>query len=483
MQSAAGHVKAVFQRFVNEAVRLARACLPPWSNPRTPWAVIFLLGCFVFSFVFYAMFHVSPVPQGLAAIKAEGRLVVLTRMAPTTYYFGTQGPTGFEYLLTRSLAESLGVEVEYRTYDTVDELLAALHAKKGHLLAAGLLASGDLPEGLVEGPGYESARPVVVCRRDGKLPKSVKDMAGLKVWVSSGTDGATLLEAGQDKIDGLEVQDVNQPVEVLLSAVAGGTLDCTTATSLELKMSNPYYPDLVEAFALSGDDQLKWLFAPGSDDLAKYVKTWMAAQKKSGKLAEYARRFFGFLPPFDYVDTRAFKRAVEDVLPNYEKAMRDAARDTGLAWQLIAAVAYQESHWNPDATSHTGVRGMMMLTESTAKSLGVDDRTDPIASIRAGAKYIADLKDRIPDGVSEPDRIWFALAAYNMGYAHLLDARAQAERLGLNKNSWTDLRRALAVMDKPGYVDRLKFGRANAGQALRFVQQVRTYQHILDGDS
>jgi len=474
-------VKAILKRFFQGVVNLARAPLPPWSNRRTPWAVIFFLGCFVASFVFWAMFHVPAVPQGLAAIKAEGRLVVLTRESPTTYYFGTQGLTGFEYLLTQALASSLGVKAEYRTYDTADELLAALRAKKGQLLAAGLLVS-DKEDGLAESPGYESARDVVVCRRDGKLPKSLKEMAGLKVWVSAGTDAANLLDAAQSKVDGLQVQDVNQPVEVLLSAVAGGTLDCTTATSLELKVSNPYYPDLVEAFPLGPDDQLKWLFAPGSDDLAKYVKTWMAGMKKSGKLAEYARRFFGFLPPFDYVDTRAFKRAVENILPDYEKSMRDAARDTGLSWTLIAAISYQESHWNPDAVSSTGVKGMMMLTESTAKSLGVDDRTDPIASIRAGAKYIADLKSRIPEAVPEPDRVWFALVAYNMGFAHLMDARAQAERLGLDKNRWTDLRRALSVMDKPGYVGRLKYGRANAGQALRFVQQVRTYQHILDGN-
>jgi len=466
---------------MGRAVRLARALLPPWSNRRTPWAVILFLGCFVASFLYYVAFHVSPVPQGLAAIKAEGRLVVLTRVAPTTYYIGTQGPTGFEYLLTQSLAKSLGVDVEYRTYDTTDELLAALRAKKGHLLAAGLLAGGDLKDGLVESPGYQSAQAIVVCRRDGKVPKSVKEMAGLKVWVSGGTEAAQLLDAQQSKVEGLEVDDVGQPVEVLLAAVAGGTLDCTTATSLELKVSNPYSPDLVEAFALGPNDELKWLTAPGSDDLAKYVKTWMASEKKSGKLAEYARRFFGFLPPFDFVDVRAFNRAVEQTLPDYEKAMRDAARDTGLPWQLLAAVAYQESHWNPDATSQTGVRGMMMLTEATAKSMGVDDRTDPVASIHAGAKYLADLESRIPEGVLNPDRVWFALAAYNMGYAHLLDARTQTEQLGLNKNSWTDLRRALSVMDKSGYVERLKFGRANAAQALRFVQQVRAYQHILDG--
>lgn len=424
----------------------------------------------------------SSVPQGLNAIKADGRLVVLTRLAPTTYYLGTEGQTGFEYLLTQALGKSLGVEVEYRTYDTVPALVAALRAGKGHLAAAGLVDDGALKDGLAASLGYQSVREIIVCRRDIALPKSIKDLAGLKIWVSTGTAATEAFEKNQADLEGLDIADVDQPVEMLLAAVAGGTLDCTTANDLEFKVNNPYYPDLVEAFQLGKAQDLSWFFAPGSDDLAKYVETWMAKYKKSGALSEVARRFFGFLPPFDYVDVRAFKRAASTVLPDYEKTMRDAARKTALPWQLIAAVAYQESHWNPEATSPTGVRGIMMLTEDTATHLGVSNRLDPIESIRAGAAYIADLRDRVPDGVPESERLWFALTAYNMGFAHMLDARALAESMGLNKNRWTDVRRALSVMSNPAYADRLKYGQAQGGQALRFVQQVRAYQHILDAN-
>lgn len=462
--------------------RPVRALLPPWQNRRAPWAVIAALVLFVAGNLVFWTFHVSSVSQGLAAIKADGRLVVLTRLAPTTYYLGTEGQTGFEYLLTQALAKSLGVEVEYRTYDTVPALLTALRDEKGHLVAAGLVDDGALKEGLTASPGYQSVREIMVCRRDIALPKSVKDLAGLKVWVSTGTAAAEALEAHPTDIEGLDIIDAEQPVEMLLSAVAGGTLDCTTANDLEFKVNNPYYPDLVEAFQLGKTQELSWFFAPGSDDLAKYVKNWMENYKKSGALSEVARRFFGFLPPFDYVDVRAFRRAANTVLPDYEKAMRDAARESALPWQLIAAVAYQESHWDPDATSPTGVRGIMMLTEDTATHLGVTDRLDPIESIRAGAAYIADLRDRVPDGVPESERLWFALTAYNMGFGHMLDARALAESMGLNKNRWTDVRRALSVMSNPAYASRLKYGSAPGGQALRFVQQVRAYQHILDAN-
>jgi membrane-bound lytic murein transglycosylase F len=472
-------VSNIWRKAIGTGAKLRRAVMPPWPNRRTPYLVVAALGLFALANFGWYMFHVSPVPQGLDAIKAEGRLVVLTRLAPTSYYLGTEGQTGFEYLLTQALARSLGVDVEYRTYDTEPELVEALRGRKGHLAAAGLVAR-DATKDLASVPGYQTVRELVVCRRDIPLPKTPKDLLGLELAVSEGTAAADAARALAAKTEGLAFAETVKPVESLLEATAMGGLDCTVANALEFQVNNPYYPELVEAFAVSGDEPFAWIFAPGSEDLARYAKTWMADMKKKGALAEIARQFFGFLPPFDYVDVRAFQAAVEETLPDYEKAMRDAARETGLSWQLIAAVAYQESHWNPDARSHTGVRGIMMLTEDTADHLGVADRLDPIDSIYAGARYLADLRTRIPEGVDEPDRLWFALAAYNMGFAHLLDARSLAERLGLNKNRWTDVRRALSLIGRPEHAANLRYGPAKGGQALRFVQQVRAYKHILD---
>ncbi|MGB6085510.1 transglycosylase SLT domain-containing protein, partial [Parvibaculum sp.] len=197
-------------------------------------------------------------------------------------------------------------------------------------------------------------------------------------------------------------------------------------------------------------------------------------------LSAMERRFFGFLPLFDYVDTRAFKRAIEERLPDYEKIIRRAARDNGLSPHLLAAIAYQESHWNPNAVSPTGVRGFMMLTEQTARELGVKDRLNAHESIHAAARYLADLKRRLPPSVEEPDRTWFALAAYNLGLGHIYDARALAARLGRDRDSWVDLRRVLPLLNNAAYADGLKHGRARGGQAVHFVQQVRSYMHILE---
>jgi membrane-bound lytic murein transglycosylase F len=449
-------------------------------NRRMPYLVVLALLLFaIANFVWYMRYE-RPVDQGLEAIRASGHLVVLTRVAPTTYYLGTDGQTGFEYVLTQELGKALGVKVDYRIYKTEAEIMEGLAGRKGQLAAAGLVATAARRKEFPSGPDYQPVRELVICNRDVKLPGEPKDLVGLKVAVSEGTAGGDAALALVGKIDKLFIGPTHEPVEKLLEVVASGQLDCTVANTLELQVNNPYYPELVEAFPLTGAEPLAWFAAPGSEDLAKFLNAWMAGMAKSGALADIVKRFFGFLPDFDYVDVSAFQDAIVDTLPDYEKAMRDAARETGLPWQVIAAVAYQESHWDAEAKSHTGVRGIMMLTEDTADHLGGVDRLDPIESIYAGARYIADLKNRLPESVKEPDRLWFALAAYNMGLAHLMDARALAERQGLDKNRWSDMRRVLPMLQQPERAGALKYGPARSRQALRFVQQVRAYQHILE---
>jgi membrane-bound lytic murein transglycosylase F len=298
---------------------------------------------------------------------------------------------------------------------------------------------------------------------------------------SAGTPAAEALAAALEGVEEVALRLENQPTEDLLARVAAGGYDCAATDGLLLRVINPYHPELAEAFDLAGEMPLGWFLAPGSEDLKEPLRLWFAGTKKSGALAALERRFFGFLPLFDYVDIRAFKRAIDERLPDYEKAIRRAARQNGLSWQLLAAVAYQESHWDPEARSPTGVRGFMMLTERTARQLGVENRLDPIESIDAAARYLADLKSRIPVSVEEPDRTWFALAAWNTGLGHVYDARALAARLGRDRDSWTDIRRVLPLLSNAAYAEGLKHGPARGGQAVHFVQQVRTYMHILDG--
>ncbi|MEQ8267709.1 MAG: membrane-bound lytic murein transglycosylase MltF [Parvibaculum sp.] len=464
------------------ASRLGGA-VPPWANRRIPWLIPFLLVIFGLNHYTYLHVYRPPVAQGIEAIRDSGTLMVLVRAGPTVYYEGAEGLTGFEYEMMKRLGKSLGVEVEFRIYPTEQGLMRALAARKGHIAAAGLAVTEAREKAFAIGPDYQTVRQVLACRRDGPMPKKASGLKDLVLAASAGTPAADALAAALEGVEGAVLRLESQSTEELLTRLAGGDFDCVAADSLVLKVANPYLPDIQQAFDLTGDQRLAWMLAPGSEDVKEHLRLWYAGAKKSGLAARLDRHFFGFLPLFDYVDLRAFSRAVDERLPDYEKIIRRAARENGLSWQLLAAVAYQESHWEPDARSPTGVRGFMMLTQQTAKQLGVKNRLDPVESIAAAARYLADLKSRIPISVEEPDRTWFTLAAWNMGLGHVYDARALAVRLGRNRDDWSDLRRVLPLLNNAAYAGQLKHGPARGGQAVHFVQQVRTYKHILEAET
>lgn len=143
---------------------------------------------------------------------------------------------------------------------------------------------------------------------------------------------------------------------------------------------------------------------------------------------------------------------------------------------MLAAIAYQESHWDAQATSPTGVRGMMMLTKNTAQSLGITDRTDAEQSISGGVRYLQDMMSKVPESVPENERIWFALAAYNMGYAHMLDARALTAKTKGNPDSWADVKQRLPLLSQKPYYSKLTYGYARGHEAYAYVENIRKYQ-------
>jgi len=156
------------------------------------------------------------------------------------------------------------------------------------------------------------------------------------------------------------------------------------------------------------------------------------------------------------------------------------AAEYQMDWHLLAAVAYQESYWNPLATSPTGVRGMMMLTLPTAREMGVDDRLDAAQSLRGGARYLKNIKRRLPGDIHEPDRTWLALAAYNIGMGHLEDARVITERQGGDPHLWRDVIKALPLLQKSKHFQNTRYGYARGLEAATYVQNIRHYYSILE---
>ena len=267
---------------------------------------------------------------------------------------------------------------------------------------------------------------------------------------------------------------------VLLDKLSSGEFDYVVTDSNIVELGQNFSPNIGRAFNLGAPETLSWaLPKDASPLLVDRVKDFFARINANGTLRILLDRYYGHIQRLNQADVSAFLQRRLLVLPQYRSIFQEAQELTGIDWRLLAALGFQESHWNPLATSPTGVRGLMMLTSETADRLGVSDRLDPRQNIIAGARYLKILKDTLPDRIAEPDRTWLALASYNVGYGHLEDARILTQRNGLNADSWVDVKKKLPLLTRSDFYITVKRGFARGGEAVILTENIRNYFDIL----
>ncbi len=421
-----------------------------------------------------------PVPL-IDQIKAQGELVVVTRENPTTYSQDATGIKGLEYELVELFAEELGVKVSYITADTFDEIESLIRRGRAHFAAAGLSITDKRKLQVRFSPVYQEITQQLVYRAGNKRPKAITDTKTGVLEVVSGSSHAESLELLKQKHPELtwnEMQD--ETSDELLLLVKEGLIDYTVADSNQVALSHRYYPELLVAFDLNNAQSLAWAL-PHAEDSSLYdaVDVFINKLKTEGTLAQVIEHYYGYVEGFSFVDKRNFQRHLLQRLPPLEPLFKRASKEVDYDWQLLAAIGYQESHWRPEAVSPTGVKGIMMLTKATAKQLEVDDRTDPWQSILGGAKYLRLMDKKVPARVGTPDRVWLALAGYNVGFAHLEDARILTKRGGADADKWADVKRHLPLLAKKKYYTTVKYGKARGGQPVHYVDNIRNYYDLL----
>jgi membrane-bound lytic murein transglycosylase F len=276
-----------------------------------------------------------------------------------------------------------------------------------------------------------------------------------------------------------EESDAVEAVD-LLRMVDEGQLALTVVDSNELAINQVYFPQIRVAFDLGDASTLNWAVAAGEDrSLLDRIDAFLKRVEKEGFLQRLSERYYGHLEVLGFVGANTFAKHLQQRLPRYEQQFRLAADEYRIDWRLLAAIGYQESHWKPNAVSKTGVRGLMMLTQNTAKAMGVSNRLDPTQSIQGAAKYFAHVYHGLPDSIVEPDRTWFALAAYNVGGGHLEDARKLTQGAGLDPNKWLDVKKILPRLAQKKWYTKTRYGYARGGEPVHYVANIRRYYDIL----
>ncbi|WPD24172.1 MAG: membrane-bound lytic murein transglycosylase MltF [Candidatus Electrothrix scaldis] len=419
-------------------------------------------------------------PSGaMRDIRQQGKLRVIMTNSANVYYLYRGEYMGFEYDLVQAFAEYLGVELEVLTPDW-DTMFQQLDAGEAHLIAAGLTIT-PAREALVDfSDGHLQVQQQVIVHKRNNTIQELADLEETPLHVRVGTSYAERINELQQ--DGYTLQTVlhaNVPTEELIRQVADQEIEATVADSNIALLNQRYYPDIRIAFPVEEAQTVAWAVRRGETELLDRINAFFDLIEENGTFARIYERYYRDVSIFDYVDLKKFHKRIKTRLPKYQDIIRKEAKRYGFDWRLIAAVIYQESHFNPRARSYTGVRGLMQITRTTAREMGITNRLNPAQSIRAGVGYLAKLYARFADIQDSYERLLFALASYNIGYGHVRDAQKICQRKGWNPSRWAEMEKALPLLRLKQYYKDAEYGYARGTEPVRYIKRILLYFDIL----
>ncbi|MDX1914256.1 MAG: membrane-bound lytic murein transglycosylase MltF [Methylophilus sp.] len=419
--------------------------------------------------------------------KANDKIIrfVTINSASTYYINGSNEYAGLEYDLAKLFVQELGHEyqVKFIVVDSFSKVLPTLMAGQADIAAADISVTDERKKIVHFSDPYQDVQQQVVYNSNKTdAPRNLKALEGQLISIPKGTSFAERLRnlnKEQARLKWIELENTSS--EQLLEALANEDINYTIADSHLLAIMQNYYPNLGVGFSIGSPEKTAWALSKNADPkLLAQINLFFKKIKQDGTLRNIIDRYHGNSKRLKPFDISTFLTRTQTLLPKYVRLFKNAQDITDIDWRLLAAVSYQESHWDTYNTSPTNVRGLMMLTEETSDMMNVTDRLDPKQSITAGAKYLLWLKERFPDRIPEPDRTYIALAAYNSGIAHIEDARVLAQKLKLNPDSWADVKTALVKLNNAEYYVDTKHGYCNCGVAVIYTESIRSYYKILE---
>ncbi len=418
--------------------------------------------------------------HALQEIRTRGTLRVATLNLPTCYYLGAQGPEGLEYQLAGAYARALGVRLEMYPVANERALQDELAAGRADIAAAALTYSSDWAHSGEPAHPYTLVPQLVVYQRGGVRPRDTLQLESARIAVRAGSPQERILQRLQRTVAPSLSWEQTAPVSAdPIEDVDSGQADYAITDEREFSFAHHLYPKVLVGFALGEQRPLQWIVRRNAADLLRSVDEFFGALARSGRLPQLVQESSGDTRPFAFEESREFQMHVNERLPRYRALFEAAGAQTGLDWRLLAAVGYQESKWDALAASGEGAVGVMMLTADTAQAMGIRDRTNPEQSIAAGARYLAQVRAMIPERIAEPDRTWLTVAAYNVGFGHLEDARIIAQARGRNPDSWADVREQLPLLAQPRWFARAKRGYARGWEPVQFVDRIQRFLTLL----
>ena len=445
------------------------------GNPRNSLLVL--------SITFILLLTSCEKPQtALEQIQVSGELRFAIVASPVTYFRKPTGDyAGLDYELAQLFAKRLGLRVKFIIARDSTEVRALVKHRKAHIGSAALALIDYWDNQLQHGPPYRLAKKQLVYRYGDGKPEDLAAVSGPRFVISKEQLPSRLLATFKRNYPALAWRETEtETVPELLKRVDRGQITATIADSNWIAIYRHLYPELRVAFDVTESLPVAWIYQRHKErSLHDAISAFYQEIKQDGTLDTLLAWYYRHADSFDYVDTRAFLRKIDTCLPRLKKLFQQASEQANIDWLLLAAISYQESHWNPTAKSPTGVRGLMMLTQDTADFVDVDNRLNPEQSVHGGTRYLMQLMAKLPQRINPEDRLWLTLAAYNLGFGHLEDARILTQEQGKDPDKWEEVRQYLPLLADDQWHPRTTNGYARGYEAVAYVKNIQRYYDIL----
>ena len=423
----------------------------------------------------------------LPALLERGRLRMITRNNAATYFLHRGAQLGFEYQLVRRFADARGLRLEIVIPPNRSALEQWLLEGKGDIVSASLTVTDERAAHVAFTDPYLTVQEFVVVRSDdAQAVREPVDLAGRTIWVRASSSYLAAAERLKEEVPGLKIGLVPEDMETeeVLARVEDGTWDVTISESHHLEIAGHGGRQLVAAFPI-GEAHLAWAVRPDNPELHAALNEFLQGEILGLFYNVILDRYFG--DPEDV--GRAHDEWRSDVsgrISPWDDLARKYAAQYELDWRLTVAQMYEESRFDPERVSWAGARGLMQVMPRTAVELQMGDPRDPENSIQGGTKYMRWLIDSFDERIPLEERIRFALASYNAGRGHVMDARRIVRRLDLDPDLWYgNVEQGVLLLQRPDYYEPARYGYCQGAVAARYVREIerryRTYVEQVPG--
>lgn len=412
----------------------------------------------------------------LDGLRKRGRLRMITRNNALTYFIHRGMQVGYEYELLKEFARRNDLRLEIVIPDDHAKLLDYLNEGKGDVVAAAMTINEDRAAAAAFTKPYNDVEEVVVVRSDEEGVSGFEDLAGRTVHIRGSSSFLAPVRAAADSVEGLQIVELPGDVETeeIMFGVEDGTYDVTLADSNLLEVEQAYGHDLKAAFSI-GPASLGWAVRKDNQALLAALDQYIGQEKRG--------LFFNLMRKKYFENIRTISKSKDSLrvdlsgqLSPFDEQVKKYAGYYGQDWRLVTAQMFQESGFDPDAVSWVGAQGLMQVMPSTGEQMGFTELHDPEEGIHAGVKYMDHLLERFDPKLPMETRVHFALASYNAGYGHLLDARRLAREKGWDADRWFGhVEKAMLLLSRPEYYSRARYGFCRGGQPVHYVENIQQY--------